>query len=191
MSRPLRGGADGRVNALVTAAAAQVAGHGFVDFGVGRRRFLGEKGGGLHDLPALAIAALRNAEIAPRHLDRMGALGVKALDRDDLLAGHFGHLDTAGADRLAVEVDRTGAAQRYPAAEFGPGQTKLVAQEPHERHRGVALEFPLLPIYLDVDHGLLLSTRLRRAHLPCLRMVALTIGVSNRKEQPTFTFLSE
>jgi hypothetical protein len=40
--------------------------------------------------------------------------------------------------RLTIEVDRAGTAQRGTAAEFGPGQTEFVAQEPHERHRGVA-----------------------------------------------------
>src|SRR5262249_24391188 len=80
-------------------------------------------------------------------------------------------------------MDRTGAAKTKAATKLRSGKAKLVAQEPHERHRGIALEFPLLPIHMDVDHGLLLSTRLRRAHLSCLRMLALPIEVSKRKQR--------
>src|ERR1043165_4687011 len=86
MSRSLRGGAHGRMNALVTAAAAQVAGHGVGDVLVGRRGLLLEQRRGLHDLPARAVAALRHAELAPGDLHRMLALRVEPLDGDDGLA---------------------------------------------------------------------------------------------------------
>ena len=42
----------------------------------------------------------------------------------------------AGAHRLAVDVDRAGAAQRHAAAELGAGQAQRVAQDPEQRHRG-------------------------------------------------------
>ena len=36
----------------------------------------------------------------------------------------------AGANRLAVQMDRTGAAQRHAAPELGAGHSKGVAQNP-------------------------------------------------------------
>src|SRR5688500_11966901 len=80
MSRSPGSGANGRVDALITAAAAEIAGHGFADFRIGRRGFLGEKGRRLHDLPGLAVAALRHAIVTPGNLHRMLALGMQAFD---------------------------------------------------------------------------------------------------------------
>src|SRR5260370_42035434 len=125
MSRSLRGGTDGLRDALIAAAAAQIAGHRIGDVAVARRRFLFEQGRGLHDLPGLAVAALRHAEIAPRDLDRVCALRVEPLDGHDLLAADVGHHDAAGAYRLAVEMHRAGAAERDATAEFRAGQSKL------------------------------------------------------------------
>src|SRR4051794_21621610 len=75
MSRSLRGGADGRFDALVAAAAAEIAGHRIHDVLVGRSGLRLEQGGGLHDLPGLAVAALRHAEIAPGDLHRCSPFG--------------------------------------------------------------------------------------------------------------------
>ena len=71
---PLGGGANCRVNALIAAAAAQIARHGGIDLGVGGRRGFGKQGRGVHDLAGLAVAALRHADIAPRHLHGVTAL---------------------------------------------------------------------------------------------------------------------
>src|SRR4051812_32587524 len=108
MSRSLRGGADGRGNALIAAAAAEIARHAVVDVLVGWRGLLLQKRRRLHDLPGLAVAALRHAEIAPRDLHRVHALRIEALDGDDILAADVRHRDAAGACRLAVEMHRAG-----------------------------------------------------------------------------------
>src|SRR5215469_2366763 len=51
------GAVNGFADALVSAAAADVAAHAVVDVGIGGIRFLSEQGSGRHDLAALAIAA--------------------------------------------------------------------------------------------------------------------------------------
>src|SRR6185436_6173275 len=72
MSGPLlaSGHVDGRADALIRAAAADV-GHGVVDVLVGRLGLALQQGRRRHDLSGLAIAALRNVERRPRFLDRM------------------------------------------------------------------------------------------------------------------------
>src|SRR5579871_5889746 len=117
MSGPLRRIADRDMDALITAASTDVAVHRLVDLLVGRRRRLRQQCRGLHDLTGLAIAALRHADIAPGHLDRVLAFGVEALDGDHRLARDVRHHDAAGADRLAVEMNRAGATERNAATE--------------------------------------------------------------------------
>src|SRR5260370_41226818 len=67
MSRSLRGAMDGGADALVRAAATDV-GHGRVDIGVRGMGVLREQGRGGHDLPRLAVAALRHGFRDPRLL---------------------------------------------------------------------------------------------------------------------------
>src|SRR6516162_7434469 len=127
MSGPLRSGANGRMDTLVASAATDVASHGIVDLLVGRSGGFRQERGRLHDLAGLAVAALRHAKITPSHLHRMLTLGIKTLDGDHRLTRDVGHDDGAGADRFAVDVNRTGAAERNAATEFRPRQTKFVA----------------------------------------------------------------
>jgi hypothetical protein len=56
------------------------------DFGFGGIGVLGEQGSCLHDLPGLAVAALRNLLGDPRALQRMVALGIEAFDGGDFFA---------------------------------------------------------------------------------------------------------
>src|SRR3989442_5797015 len=87
MAGPSRRGLDRRANALIGAAAADVACHGLVDVVVGGLRRFREQAGGLHDLAALAVAALRDVEAPPRRLDAAtDRCGTDALDGRDLLA---------------------------------------------------------------------------------------------------------
>src|SRR4029077_15527156 len=122
MSCPLRGGTDGRMNALIATAPADIAVHGSVDLLVGGRRRLCQQCRGLHDLAGLAIAALRNAQIAPGDLDGMLAFGIETFDGHDFLSGHIRYRDAAGADRLAVEMNGAGSAKRDAATEFRSSQ---------------------------------------------------------------------
>src|SRR5689334_741370 len=152
MSRPLRGGADGRMDALIAAAPADVAVHGRVDLLVGGRWRFRQQRRRLHDLAGLTIAALRNAQIAPGDLNRMFAFGIETFDGDDLFPRHIRHRDAAGADRLAVKMHGAGSAKRDAAAELRSSQAQLVAQVPHERHRRIAVERALLSVDSQADH---------------------------------------
>ena len=104
----MRGGVgDGGADAGIGAAAADVAGHGGVDVGVGRLLAVGqrlEEGGRAHDLAALAVAALRHVVLDPRGLhgraDAVGAIG-DGFDGGDLLAVGGRDRRDAGADRPA------------------------------------------------------------------------------------------
>src|SRR5215475_12526092 len=182
MSRPLRGGANGRVDALITTASSQIARHRDVDLQIAERSLAFEQGRSPHDLAGLAVAALRHVQGSPGDLHRVLALRVEAFDRDHRLARYVGYHDRASADSLALQMDRTGAAKTKAATKLRSGKAKLVAQEPHERHRGIALEFPFLPIYLDIDHRLLLSTRPRaRTFIFCTHGSAADRGLQREK----------
>src|SRR5947209_16786429 len=71
MSRSCGGRLDGGGDALIAAAAADVAAHRAVDLVLGGVLVRREQSGGLHDLAGLAVAALRDIEGAPRLLHRM------------------------------------------------------------------------------------------------------------------------
>ena len=74
ISNPRRSKPHGGGDALVAAAAADIAGHGAGDFLIRRMRRLLQQRGGLHDLSGLAIAALRHVQFAPGLLHRMVAV---------------------------------------------------------------------------------------------------------------------
>src|SRR5256714_10765766 len=135
MSRSLRGAMDGGADALVRATATDV-GHRRVDVGVGgMRRFREQRRGG-HDLPRLAVAALRHVFLDPRALHGVRPVLGEAFDRGDALARDGRHRQHAGAGRDAVQVNGTGAALGDAAAELGTGETERVPQHPEERRVG-------------------------------------------------------
>src|SRR5881397_381877 len=135
MSRSLRGAMDGGADALVRAAATDV-GHRRVDVGVGGMRILREQRRGGHDLPRLAVAALRHVFLDPRALHRVRAVLGEPFDRGHTFAGDRGYGQHAGARRDAVQVDGAGAALGDAAAELGASETEGVAQHPQERRVG-------------------------------------------------------
>src|ERR1051325_4266001 len=73
MSGSLGSPMDGGPNALVCTAAANV-GHRLIDVRIGGVRLLGEQRGRGHDLPRLAIAALRHIFRDPGALHRVRAV---------------------------------------------------------------------------------------------------------------------
>src|ERR1700719_4170052 len=122
MSRSCGGRLDGGGDALIAAATADVAAHLAVDLVLGRVLVGGEQRGGLHDLPGLAIAALRDIEGAPRLLDRVVALRVEPLDRRHRAARNIVDGGDAGAGGLAIDVNGARAAQRDAAAILRSGE---------------------------------------------------------------------
>src|SRR3989449_11978 len=144
---------DGRPDARVGAAAADVARHGPVDVGVGGVRLARQQRGGRHDLAGLAVAALDHLQIEPGLLDLLA--GGRVADRFngcDVSAGDGGNRRDAGAGGLAVEMDGAGAAQRHAAAELGAGQPDHVAQHPEQRHVRRHVDLMGLTVDFQRDH---------------------------------------
>src|SRR5260370_7995946 len=81
MSRSCSSRLDGGGDTLIAAAAADVAAHRVIDLGLGRVLRRRQQCGGLHDLPGLAISALRDIQTAPGLLHRVITVAVEASDR--------------------------------------------------------------------------------------------------------------
>ena len=126
-------------DALVTAAAADVARHRLAYLVVAGFRVIHQKCGGLHDLAGLAEAALRDVHLTPGLLHRVVAGRMKSFDGSDVAADHVGNRCDAGANRLLVDDHRARAAQRLTAAILGAGQAGFVAQIPEQREIRVAI----------------------------------------------------
>ena len=111
-----------------------------------------EECGGLHDLPRMAVAALRRIGLTPGSLDRMVSVGIETLDRDDLLPGHVGNRRGAGAHRDAADMHGACAAQALAAAELGARQPQFIADDPEQRDSGIAVVAVVLSVDLQCDH---------------------------------------
>ena len=90
---------NGIFDALVSAAAADVARHRLPYLIVGRFWIFDKQRGRLHDLTGLVIAALRHIQLAPGLLNRMVAGRVKAFNGGDLAADHVGNRGDARSAR--------------------------------------------------------------------------------------------
>src|SRR2546427_9276478 len=142
-----------RADALIGPAPADV-GHGIVDVPVGRSRLPRQERRRRHDLPGLAVAALRHIELRPGLLHGVRAIGGQAFDRDDLVRGlHASDRQDARAHQLAVEVHRAGAALGDPAAVLGARQPDLLADDPEERSVGFHLYVTDLAVDVELCHG--------------------------------------
>src|ERR1700722_1437407 len=132
-SRSLLGGAlDGAEDARIGAATADIAIHVANDVVTARILVRRKQRRGLHDLPGLAIAALRHLQIEPGLLQRMVAIGRQALDGGDVLARHHRDRRLARAHRLAVEMNRAGAAHACAAAVFRAGELEVLPHDPQQ-----------------------------------------------------------
>ena len=73
----------GRPDAHIGAAAAKVAAHCVIDLRIGRARIARQKRSGAHDLPRLAVTALRDVQLHPGLLDGVRAVFGQPFDRGD------------------------------------------------------------------------------------------------------------
>lgn len=151
---------DGFANALVGAAAADVAAHGVVDIGIGGMGFFREQSRRGHDLAGLAIAALRNIFLDPGTLDGMAPILGETFDGGDFFAGNVGDGQHARARGFAVDVHGASAALHDAASEFRAGHVQGVAQDPEERHVGADVHGLGFSVQDEGDgHGVLLKQR--------------------------------
>lgn len=128
---------------------------------IGRARIasFGEQGRRPHDHAADAGTAL-HGRLADESLpDRMRVVG-----RSQSLKGHYllrrrqrGHGNHAGLHRLAIDMDRAGAALAKPAAKARTIQIESIAQNEEQRHAGIIdLDRDRLPVDMKGDavrHG--------------------------------------
>src|SRR5262249_44816694 len=102
LARPLpdlRSPLDGAHDARIRGATAQVAVHAGDDLLLARVRGLCQQRGRLHDLPRLAVPALRDLQLDPGPLHRVGIGGVETFDGGDGGAAHVTERYRAGAHR--------------------------------------------------------------------------------------------
>src|SRR5262249_16292858 len=99
-------------------ASTQAAAHDGVDVLVAPVGKIFEQCCGLHDLPGLAISALRNLRVAPGPLQGMLTVGVETLDRRDRCARNRAEPRDARANRTSVDVHSAGSAHADAAAKF-------------------------------------------------------------------------
>ena len=132
-------------DALVGPAAADVTRHRRVNVGVGRLRLCRKQGRGRHDLPRLAVAALRNFLGDPGLLQRVVAAVRETFDGGDFLAFHGFNRRDARTDWVTVDMDGASAALRDAAAELGAGQAEVFTERPEQRSVGIDVDLVLLP----------------------------------------------
>src|SRR5215813_3930784 len=144
------GGATDRLHdPLISAATAKIVRHRGLDLRQRRVLALGDQGGGRHDLAALAIAALRHADLDPGLLDRMRAVGRQPLDRGNALANRGRRRQLARLHCLPVDMDGAGATARDTTPIFGAGEPDIVAQDPEKG--GLRLDVHRLGLVVNVQ----------------------------------------
>src|SRR3989475_2910403 len=153
MSRPPTGRhVHRRPDALIGSAAADVR-HRVVDVRVGRFRVSLQPGRRGHDLPGLAVTALRHVDRRPGLLHGMRAGGRQPFDGDDLIGGlHAPDRHSAGAHQRAVDVHGTGSALRDATTILGARQAHLLADGPQQRRVGLHLHLTDPAIDVELSH---------------------------------------
>jgi hypothetical protein len=129
---------NGATDTLIGATAADIAGHGAIDIIVARLRLLTQESKGGHDLPRLAVPALRYLFRNPRLLYPITE-GGEAFNRGDLVAGGGGSRSDARTCGVAIEMNGTSATQTGTTAVLGSGETQNVTKNPKEGHAGISL----------------------------------------------------
>lgn len=125
---------DGLADALVGAAAANVAAHEIVDIGVGGFWFFCEQCDRGHNLPGLAVAALGNVFFDPSDLHGVASVSRQPLNCDDFLATYARDRRNARACGFAVDMYGAGPAQSHSASKLRPRHIQGVTQNPQKRH---------------------------------------------------------
>src|SRR5205823_3339929 len=168
-------------------AAATDVGHRFIDVTIGWLWSALEQCRRRHDLPRLAVAALRHVERRPRLLHGVRGVGGEAFDGDDPVGGvYVRHADRAGALHLIVDVQGAGAALRDAAAVLRAGEADLLADDPQKR--GVGLDLDVADSAIDVELSHERPLRLRSNKIACAAVSCrLARGDKNSGPQPLLT----
>src|SRR5262249_7799598 len=139
-------GMNRRADSLIGPATANI-GDRRIDVGVSRLWFRPQKRGHGHDHSTLAVTALRDVLSKPDLLHRVElAICTHYLNGCTPPPSRWAHGQNTGADRGAVDKDRTGATLRDAAAVSRSTQAKRVADDPQQRRIGVDVEVVRLSI---------------------------------------------
>ena len=159
-------------NALIGPATADISVHGVADFLIRRMRLLRQQRRCLHNLPHLAIPALRHFLVNPSLLQRMQSVRsastpAKTLNCRDLLAHRLRNLRLARTPRRAVDQHRASAAQPRAAPELGTRHGQRVAQNPEQRRFGCDGYIAVTAVYAqcEIGHGVSSSGSLRLSNM--------------------------
>src|SRR5271169_6227958 len=144
---------DRFANPLIGSAAAQIAVHGLGDLVVGGVRIFCEQRRGRHDLPRLAVAALRDFFCDPGLLQHVQTVGSEPFDRGDVLIRGLRDRSGAGAYGRSVEMYGAGAAQSRAAAKFCSCEFESVAENPEERSFRRDADFLCTAVDAECDVG--------------------------------------
>src|ERR1700741_3787399 len=142
---------DGRPNAPIRHATAEIPAHDRADVLVTRIRIVLEEGRCLHDLPRLAIAALRNLQFDPGLLQRMLSAWIQPFDGRDLSARDGADRRDAGADRPALEVHGACATHADPASKLRAFEADDVTDHPQEWGIGGRIDAEWATVDLEWD----------------------------------------
>jgi hypothetical protein len=135
-------------NAIVCAAAANVAIEFLLYLRVGRGMRLSKESDRGEDHAAGTIAALHGVAIKERLLNRMQVFAIgQTFDSGNVAAGNCVDRRDAGAMSNAIHQHSASAALSFPAAVFGAGQIQFIAQNPQKRPLRVGLECAALTVY--------------------------------------------
>ena len=139
-----------------------------------------------HDLPGLAVAALRHVERRPRRLHRLGLRAVDAFYRHHVRALDHRDRRHARPPRHPVEMHGAGAALRDAAAVLGAGQPGVVADDPEQRRVRIAVEAARRAVEGEVNHASLPGVQALRL----ARTGAATIAKAVSHSRPSSTPLA-
>jgi hypothetical protein len=116
-----------------------------------------QQGHCLHDLTALAIAALRYVSALPGLLDGMFSLRAETVNDDNVLTCDTAHHRDTTARCDAIHVHSADATEPYTTAILGTSELQLVTGVPQQRHLWVAIERMLNTIDHALDHKFYLT----------------------------------
>src|SRR5690554_957866 len=112
----------GSLDSEISGTATNITVHGRFDFLIGWTGITFQQRSGIHNLPRLAVAALRHIVLQPRFLYGVIALIRESLNSGDLLVPNPGYREHTGPNGCSVKMDCTGTALCYTASVFGTHQ---------------------------------------------------------------------
>src|SRR5208282_1196138 len=119
-----------------------------------------------HDLPRLAIAALRRVGLDPGPLHGMERLLAQALDGQNRLACRVADRRYARSRGLTVNQHGAGPAEPGPAAELRADQAQFVTQRPQKGHLRLDINRDFPSVNDKKGHGPYVSDRACRSAKP-------------------------